>query len=140
MAPTCIFNNSVWYHRCLPPILPQRFFLFFITLLLLLINKSHTKLQQPNRSQNTQSRRQWLEPSLDRTWNTASRKNHTGKKCELDTVALSVVDAVGAEKVEGSDGAACCDGWDGAGADVACDTAACCEGAEDEGNCAGYIC
>lgn len=105
-----------------PPAIPA--FPSSINNLPLLINKSHPKLQQPNRSQHTQPRRQRLETPTNRPRNTASRENHTRQQSEFDTVALAVVDAVGAQQVEGSDGAACCDGGDGAGADVACDAAA----------------
>lgn len=111
----------------------------FLPSLLLLIHKCRTKLPQSNCSQYTQSSGKRLETSPNRTRNAASCQNDTREESELHAVALSVIDAVGAEQVEGADSAACCYRGNGAGADVACDAAACCEGTEDEGDCAERV-
>lgn len=68
---------------------------------------------------------------LDRARDAAASQHDAGQQRELDAVGLLLRDAVGAQRVEGADGAAGGHGGDAAGAKVADGAAAGGEGGED---------
>lgn len=90
-----------------------------------------TKRVQPKRSEQTQSNRQRL-ASLDGAGNRAAGEDDRSKQRELDAVWVAVLDAQAAEDVQQTDSDACCNGGDGAGADVTCDSSAGGEGTDDK--------
>lgn len=67
-----------------------------------LVRKRNPKLVQPCQRQYTQPHRQWF-LRLQGPRHTASRQHHARQQRELDTIALSVLDAVAAEGVQGAD-------------------------------------
>lgn len=101
-----------------------------------LVQHHQPKPIQPKRRYSTKPDRQrFLRPQRPRE--ATSREDHTRQQCKLRSIGLTVLNSVSAESVEGSDCAACCEGWNGARADVACDATAGGEGGEDEGDLTG---
>lgn len=95
---------------------------------------SHSKAVKTIHSQQTKTSRQRLSRP-HRARDTASSKHDTGQQGELDTVGLSVGDAVASECVQSANCDTCGHAGDGAGADVASYAAACGQGGEDVCGC-----
>ena len=66
----------------------------------------------------------------DGAWDAGASKDNTGQKSQLNAVGLLVGDPVGAQRVQGADGAAGGHRGNATGAHVAGDSAACRQGSE----------
>jgi hypothetical protein len=103
-----------------------------IHLKILVLSPRHSTGISPHSKtrQNTESNRQrLLRP--DGTWDAGASKDNTGKKSQLDAVGLLVGDPVGAQRVQGADGAAGGHRGHAAGAYVAGNSAAGRQGGEE---------